>query len=175
LATVYGIVSQVDGYIGVASEVGVGSVFTIYLPAVEAPAELTDPADDGPALSPCTFLVVEDEGSMREVTGRILERLGHRVLVAGSGREAVEIAAASPVPIDVLVTDVIMPGMLGRRVAQEVERLQPGVRVLYMTGYGRPGLTSDGALEVGMSVIEKPFSAADLLEKLREVLGSDQP
>jgi hypothetical protein len=173
LATVYGIVSQAEGYIEVASEVGVGTVFTVYLPATAREATPT-PATVTAARRPpdrCTILLVEDERAMRDVTRRILERRGHRVLVAGSGREAVELAAASTEPIDVLLTDVIMPEMLGRDVAAGVSRVQPGVRVLYMSGYDRPVLTSDGRLELGVVLMEKPFDEATLLDKLREVLG----
>jgi PAS domain S-box-containing protein len=171
LATVYGIVSQADGYIELNSEVGVGTVFTVYLPATERVTGAVEAAQESHAPARSTVLVVEDEPAMRDVTRRILERRGHRVLVATSGREAIALARTFPESIDVLLTDVIMPEMLGKQVAEEVLVAQPGVRVLFMSGYARPGLTSDGTLEPGVVLLEKPFTETALLDKVREVLG----
>jgi CheY-like chemotaxis protein len=117
-------------------------------------------------------LVVEDEPAMREVTRRLLERNGYRTLTAASGAAAVDIADGHDGPIDVLLTDVVMPKMLGREVAERVRAIRPAIRVLYMSGYAQPVLTSDGTLEPGAVVLEKPFSEAALCEQLQEVTGS---
>jgi PAS domain S-box-containing protein len=171
LATVYGIVTQAGGYLQIYSEPGRGTTFTALFPATEqrpAAAESSRPVSShsgGEAV-----LVVEDEEAMREVTRRILDRNGYRVLVAASGVEAIAIARDRGSEIDLLLTDVIMPQMLGKEVAEHIVEHHPALRVLFMSGYAQPVLASQGTLDPGVSLVEKPFSEAQLLEKVREVL-----
>jgi hypothetical protein len=174
LATVYGIVNQVDGYVQIYSEVGIGTTFLVLLPTAErgaapaAPPKVPTQRGAGE-----TILVVEDEPAMREVTRRILSRNGYRVLVAASGREAMELAANQPGDIDILLTDVVMPQMLGREAAEKIGALQPGVKVLFMSGYTQGLLDTQGIVQSGVNLIEKPFTETSLLTKLRQVVTAD--
>ena len=172
LATVYGILTQADGHIRIYSEPGGGTTFSITLPATALAAS--------PAASEVTYqrtpsgetvLVVEDEAALREVTRRILARNGYQVITAASGPEALEIARNYPGEIHLLVTDVVMPHMLGKEVAEQILLIKPGTEVLYMSGYARPVLASQGRLEPGVALVEKPFSEADLLAKAGQVLN----
>jgi nitrogen-specific signal transduction histidine kinase/CheY-like chemotaxis protein len=172
LATVYGILTQADGHIRIYSEPGGGTTFSITLPAttLAANAEATvttyhrTPSGE-------TVLVVEDEAALREVTRRILARNGYQVITAASGPEALEIARNYQGEIHLLVTDVVMPHMLGKEVAEQVLLIKPETEVLYMSGYARPVLASQGRLEPGVALVEKPFSEADLLAKAGRVLN----
>jgi two-component system, cell cycle sensor histidine kinase and response regulator CckA len=174
LATVYGIVNQAQGYVQIYSEIGIGTTFLVLLPTAER-----DAAPAGPPKVPTqrgageTILVVEDEPAMREVTRRILSRNGYRVLVAANGREAMELAANQPGDIDILLTDVVMPQMLGREAAEKVSALQPGVKVLFMSGYTQGLLDTQGVVQPGVNLIEKPFTETSLLTKLRQVVTAD--
>jgi len=173
LATVYGIISQAGGYAQIYSEPGLGTTFTALLPATEDTRPKLQPSTERPSeRGGETILVVEDEDAMREVTRRILSRNGHTVLVAASGEDAIGIASGHVGDIDLLLTDVIMPQMLGKEVAERIIALRPGIRVLYMSGYAQPVLASNGTLSEGVSLIEKPFSAFELLAKAREVLDA---
>jgi PAS domain S-box-containing protein len=173
LATVYGIISQAGGYAQIYSEPGLGTTFTALLPATEDVRPQVDkPAERAHGRSSETVLVVEDEDAMREVTRRILSRNGHTVLVAASGEEAISIAAGHQGDIDLLLTDVIMPHMLGMEVAERITAIRPAIRVLYMSGYAQPVLASHGTLAEGVSLIEKPFSAIELLTKTRDILDA---
>jgi two-component system cell cycle sensor histidine kinase/response regulator CckA len=170
LATVYGIVTQAGGTVQIYSEAGIGTTFTILLPATaveaqEAPVEMSAAGLTGHG---ATVLVVEDEAALREVTSRILRRGGYTVLVAGSGDEAVRLAAENHV--DVLLTDVIMPGMLGRELATAVHRTSPGIKVLFMSGYAQPVLTTHGTLSADVHLLEKPFTSAELMRALHDEL-----
>jgi PAS domain S-box-containing protein len=172
LATVYGIITQAEGHVQFYSEPGHGTTFTALLPATDQLPVETEPA--APSSRPTnggeTVLVVEDEAALREVTDRILARNGYRVITARHGAEAIDVARHEAGEIHLLITDVIMPEMLGREVAANIRASRPGVRVLYMSGYAHPVLTSQGTLEAGVTLIEKPFTEADLLAKVREVL-----
>jgi CheY-like chemotaxis protein len=117
-----------------------------------------------------TVLVVEDEAALREVTRRILSRHGYSVLTASGGIEAIALARHHHGDIDVLVTDIIMPVMLGKDVAAAVTALRPGVPVIYMSGYARSMLMSNGSLERGVVLLEKPIAEDDLLRTVRQVL-----
>ena len=176
LATVYGILTQADGHIRIYSEPGGGTTFSITLPATTLAA---DPAaaEDTYQRTPSgeTVLVVEDEAALREVTRRILARNGYQVITAASGPEAVEIARSYQGEIHLLVTDVVMPHMLGKEVAEQVLLIKPGAEVLFMSGYARPVLASQGRLEPGVALVEKPFSEADLLAKVGQVLNGHFP
>ena len=118
------------------------------------------------------MLVVEDEAALLEVTRRLLCRNGYQVLAAAGGQAALELAAGHPGGIDVLLTDVVMPKMQGREVAERVSALQPGARVLYMSGYTQGLLGEQGVLEPGVQLIEKPFTEQGLLAKLNEILST---
>jgi CheY-like chemotaxis protein len=172
LATVYGIVQQADGHIRIYSEPGGGTTFSMTLPATtqdatpEAPEAIYERSPSGE-----TVLVVEDEAALREVTRRILARNGYQVITAASGPEALDIARHHQGEIHLLVTDVVMPHMLGKEVAEQVLLIKPGAEVLYMSGYARPVLASQGRLEPGVALVEKPFSEADLLAKAGQVLN----
>jgi hypothetical protein len=119
-----------------------------------------------------TVLIVEDEAPLREIARRILDRNGYTVLVAADSANAIDIAAEEGTGLDLLLTDVIMPQMLGKEVANRITNLCPSVRVLYMSGYAQPILAAQGTLEPGVTLVEKPFTEASLLEKVREVLDA---
>jgi hypothetical protein len=172
LATVYGIVTQAGGTITIYSEPGHGTTITILLPASEhLPAVETIPQDrDSLRGHGQTVLVAEDEPALREVTARILRRGGYTVLVAANGREAQEIADNHPAPIDVLLTDVIMPGILGNALAQQVVAVRPNTRVVFMSGYAQPVLASHGTLEPDVHLLEKPFTSTELLRAIHHQL-----
>jgi signal transduction histidine kinase/CheY-like chemotaxis protein len=174
LATVYGIVAQNEGHIKIYSHPGMGTTFSIMLPVTaEAAGPLPGPAPGPEQRRPTgeTVLVVEDEAALREVTRRIFTRNGYRVITAADGPEALRIARDHPGAIHLLITDVVMPHMLGQEVAERVRAIRPGVQVLFMSGYAQPVLTSQGRLDPKVALVEKPFSAADLLAKAGQVLG----
>jgi CheY-like chemotaxis protein/nitrogen-specific signal transduction histidine kinase len=172
LATVYGIVTEAEGTIAIKSELGVGTTFTIMLPVTaEATASIHEPAPYERVPKGETVLVVEDEEALREVTERIFARNGYHVLTAASGREAIALVRGYEGDIHLLVTDVVMPKMLGKEVAEQIGQLRPDIEVLFMSGYAQPVLASQGRLEPGVALVEKPFSEAALLAKAGQVLN----
>jgi CheY-like chemotaxis protein len=175
LATVYGIITQAGGHAQIYSEPRRGTTFTALFPAATdaVAAHAKDVSATYRESSGETILVVEDEDALREVASRILSSNGYRVLTAANGHEAIELARTSGGQIDLLLTDVVMPHMLGKEVAEHIESLQPGVRVLYMSGYAQPVLASQGTLDPGVSLVEKPFSEPTLLAKVRDVLEQE--
>jgi PAS domain S-box-containing protein len=173
LSTVYGTITQTGGQISIYSELGVGTTISALVPAtteslpvVERPAE----PDAGTAGGGETVLVVEDEDAMREVTERILTRNGYRVMTAAGGDHALELARRHDGEIHLLLSDVIMPKMLGKEVADRVTALRPDTRVLFMSGYARPVLTENGTLGDDVTLVAKPFSERGLLQAVRSVL-----
>jgi CheY-like chemotaxis protein len=174
LATVYGIVAQARGHVEIASEPGLGTTCTVLLPITE---HCSDPEEEHGATPSRgggrTVLVVEDEAPLRDVTERLLSRNGYHVLAARDGEHAIDLAAQHPAAIDVLLTDLIMPKVLGREVAQRVAELRPNIAVLYMSGFPEPILSAEGNLEPGAALLEKPFSESALIEKLLEVAPTD--
>jgi PAS domain S-box-containing protein len=173
LATVYGIVSQTGGMVELSSEVGVGTAVTILLPSVAAAVtELAAPRLVREHRSGETILVVEDEELVRDVASRILTQHGYHVLVAPTGAEAVALIAGHPGTIDLLLTDVVMPGMTGREVADRVSDVRPEMRVLYMSGHPESVIASQGVMEQGISLLPKPFTAEDLVDHIRAVLDA---
>jgi len=172
LATVYGIVKQSGGHVKVYSEPGRGTTFKVYFPAIEAVEGRGDaePAAAEPARGKEVVLLVEDEEGVRRLTQSLLERLGYRVLAAPGGAEALEAAAGHRGEIDVLVTDVVMPQMSGPQVAEALEPLHPGIKVLYLSGYADDAVVRHGVLGAGKAFLQKPFTAAALAEKVRQVL-----
>ncbi len=174
LATVYGVIKQSGGYIWVYSELGQGTTFKIYLPRVDAPVQ-TAPHSVAPAKSlqgSETILLVEDEESLRTLTLGLLQRHGYAVLAASSGAQALEIARRHQGRIHLLLTDVVMPGISGRALAEHLLALHPGIKVLYMSGYTKFAISHHGVLEEGPSLLQKPFTRDALLGKMREVLES---
>jgi len=173
LATVYGIITQAGGHAQIYSEPGLGTTFTALFPATDQDVQPRERAAVQLHLRGGeTVLVVEDEDAMREVTRRILARNGYKVLAASRGEEAITIAQQPDLSIDLLLTDVVMPQMLGKEVAERVRQIQPAVRVLYMSGYAQPVLASRGTLAEGVILVEKPFNEAGLLSKVKEALES---
>ncbi len=172
LSIVYGIVKQNGGEILVYSEPGRGTAFKIYLPAVMESAEavVREGEDSTPVPSTETILLVEDEPQVRSLTRTMLARLGYRVLEAESGDEALRIASGHEGPLDLLLTDVVMPRMGGTDLARHVQSTRPGVRVLYMSGYTDNGVIDQGMLTADTPFIQKPFTSAALSRKVREVL-----
>ena len=171
LATVYGIVKQSGGHVAVYSEVGHGTTFKIYLPAVaEALATSEEPAPVSPPRGSETVLLVEDEAELHDLLAEVLEDTGYTVLRAGDGAEAVKVCAERERPIDLLLTDVVMPGMSGRELAARVQPLRPAMKVLYMSGYTDGAIVHHGVLEPGIAFIQKPFAPPAIAHKVREVL-----
>ncbi|MEV4639522.1 PAS domain S-box protein [Actinoplanes sp. NPDC049548] len=181
LATVYGIATAAGGHVRISSEAGIGTTVSIVLPASDdgpppeqagAPGEANpSPAGEAPEE---TILLVEDEHALRESTSRTLVRAGYHVLVADDGAAAVRIARETPGPIHLLLTDVIMPEMMGNEVAARVRELRPDVPVLYMSGYAQPVLTENGTLPPGVEIVEKPFTRTVLLERVQARLHKDR-
>jgi PAS domain S-box-containing protein len=177
LSTVYGIIKQSGGYIWVSSEAGKGTTFKIYFPRVAERAEtvaqvvsseeavLTEPGTE-------TILLAEDEANLRYLARQFLEKQGYKVIEAADGAAAMQIAVAHEGVINLLLTDVIMPGMNGRELAQRISEIRPQTKVLYMSGYTENVIGHDGTLDAGVSLLQKPFTLRELKSKVREVLDS---
>jgi PAS domain S-box-containing protein len=173
LSTVYGIVKQSDGYVWVYSEVGVGTTFKIYLPRVDEAAQLAREERPGALAGGTeTVLLVEDEESLREMLREILDANGYSVLVARDGAEALRMSAAHAGPIQLMVTDVIMPGITGPRVAELVAEARPETKVLFVSGYSDESVTRHGLLGPGRTFLSKPFGPELLLRRVRESLDA---
>jgi CheY-like chemotaxis protein len=174
LATVYGIVRQNKGFINVYSEPGLGTTFTIYLPRYvgntgQARAkDVVAPDKRGSE----TILLVEDEPAILEITTVILKSQGYKVLAASSPGEAIRLASEQINKIHLLMTDVVMPEMNGRDLAQKLRALYPQLKCLYISGYTADVIAHHGVLDTGLYFIQKPFSVNVLIDKLREVLDS---
>ncbi len=173
LATVYGIVTRAGGAVRVASGTGRGTTVTVLLPVTDPTEHDQRPTGESNRDAGTAVLLVEDEPAVREMTRRVLDRGGYHVLTAASGPDAIAIAGQQG-RIDVLLTDVIMPKMMGKELADRVRALRPGLRVLFMSGYTQGTLSAQGILEPGLNLIEKPFSAASLLARLNEVLAQTE-
>jgi two-component system cell cycle sensor histidine kinase/response regulator CckA len=175
LATVYGVVKQSGGYIWVYSEPGHGTTFKVYLPRI-AEEVLTDVRHNGLASSPLprgseVVLLVEDEKGVRDLTREYLEMAGYTVLEAENGHTGLELASMHSGPIHLLMTDVVMPGISGRELAQRITNIRPGIKVLYMSGYTDQAVIHQGILEEDAVLLQKPFTIATLASKLREILA----
>ncbi|HOZ46729.1 MAG TPA: PAS domain S-box protein [Candidatus Hydrogenedentes bacterium] len=175
LATVYGIVKQNDGFINVYSELGHGTTLRIYLPRYTNPADLArkERPPERMARGRETVLLVEDEPAILKLTTTMLGRLGYTVLAASMPGEAMRLAAAHPGEIHLLITDVVMPEMNGRDLANRLSSLHPGLKCLFMSGYTANVIAHHGVLEDGVHFIEKPFSVRDLAARVREALGNE--
>ncbi len=172
LATVYGMVKQNGGDIWVYSEPGSGTTFKLYFPMVEEPAD-SERGKPSETHRPGgeTLLLVEDERSVRELTVRILERLGYHVLSAESGEEALRVSSSFEGHIALMLTDVIMPGMNGPQVAEALTAIRPGMKVLFLSGYTENTILYHGVLEAGLDFMPKPYNREALARKIRELLG----
>ena len=169
----YGIVKQAGGFIWVYSEPGQGTSFKIYLPAVDATAERTTAAATTPAPRGTeTVLLVEDAAAVRAVTKQILERQGYTVLEAPDGEAGLRLAQRHRGVIHLLLTDVVMPRVGGRELAEQLARLRPDVKVLYASGYTDDSVVRHGILESGTAYLQKPFSPESLARKVRDVLDA---
>jgi CheY-like chemotaxis protein len=171
LSTVYGIVKQSEGYIWCYSEVGVGTTFKVYLPRVHEEAAPGRQTTSPPLIRGSgTVLLIEDDPALRNLLSETLEGGGYTVLVADGGAKALEIAAEYPGAIQLVVTDVIMPGLTGRQAAQEIQAGRPEVRILFISGYTDEAIARHGLLEPGVNFLAKPFTPDALLRKVRAVL-----
>jgi len=173
LATVYGIVKQSGGYISVYSEPGRGTSFKIYLPRIATPAdEPAGPQKGGPAPGSETVLVVEDEPAVLTLSRRALEAQGYVVLAASDPLAALRVVERHGGTIHLLLTDVVMPGLSGRELADRLTAQRPGIRVLYMSGYPGDAVVQHGTLPSGSAFLQKPFSPDGLARKVRDVLDA---
>jgi signal transduction histidine kinase len=176
LSIVYGIVNQLGGHIWVYSEEGKGTTFKIYLPRAYEHARLSDAPPATSAELPRgqeTILVVEDEPGVLEVAAEALRQQGYTVLTANSPAEALQLAQDYSEPIHLLVTDVVMPVMSGRELADYLVRIYPQIRILYVSGYTENTIVHHGVLEEGVHLLPKPYTPSQLIQKAREVLDSD--
>ncbi len=174
LATVYGVVKQSGGYIAVESEKGKGACFSVYLPRVGQTVSAVEAKTGQPASirGSETVLLVEDAEALRKLANMFLRDSGYRVLTAADGTEALEVARSHSGPIHLLLTDVVMPGINGRVLGERLAPLQPGMKVLYMSGYTDSFIAGHGVLEAGTHLLHKPFTQETLARKVREVLDS---
>ena len=172
LATTYGILAQNEGHVKIYSEPGTGTTFSIMLPVTaETAIPLSKPTARHRTPKTETVLVVEDEDAVLQVTKRILTRNGYQVVTAAGGQEAIRIAHDCQTEIDLLIIDAVIPHMLGKDLAEMVRAIRPEIEVLFMSGYARPVLTSQGRLDPSMALVEKPFSEADLLGMAGQALN----
>jgi nitrogen-specific signal transduction histidine kinase/CheY-like chemotaxis protein len=172
LSTAYGIVRQSGGSIWVYSEVGKGTTFKVYLPRVFAATDSSPVLSVPPEDSSETVLLVEDDDGVRALARRILSGAGFEVLCASNGGEALLCCERHAGEIHLLLTDVVMPLMSGRQLAERIEALRPGTKVLYMSGYTDDAIVHHGVLEPGTAFVSKPFSSGELVRKVREVLDA---
>ncbi|HEV8195148.1 MAG TPA: MASE1 domain-containing protein [Gemmatimonadales bacterium] len=176
LATCYAIARQFGGHIGVYSEIGVGTTMRVYLPAVDAPASQTEarrlPARGGGIES---ILLVEDEEQVRRVAARALRKIGYTVHEAPNGEQAIEFLEHRPDRVDLVLTDVVLPGMGGRALAARVGELRPGMRILFMSGYSDDMVLQHRLLGLNVALLQKPFTAEALAERVRDILELPGP
>ncbi|HXG69379.1 MAG TPA: ATP-binding protein, partial [Gemmatimonadaceae bacterium] len=178
LATVYGIVKQTGGTVSVTSTPGAGATFEVYLPcALGNPQALLPAAPDrgGTIRGTETILIVEDEDGVRLLTRRILEQSGYRVFDANDADHAEAVFAKHARVIDLLLTDVVMPGISGPKLFARLQEQQPGLKVLYLSGYTQGAIVEQGPLGPGIELLQKPFTAAALNERVREVIEGPTP
>ena len=173
LSTVYGIVKQSRGYIWVSSRPGQGTRFEIYLPRAEdLPGSASEPLEETENSAKGTVLVVEDEASVRTLTCRVLEQNGYRVLEAHRAGLALEVLRDPAEQVDLLLTDVIMPGMSGTQLAREATRVRPDLAVLFMSGHNEEMLNQRVGLKISSNLLRKPFTPDQLVSAVRPYLGS---
>jgi PAS domain S-box-containing protein len=178
LATVYGIVKQSGGYVWIYSEPGLGTTLKLYFPEVSSAtafkAEEYKAIPKEGARGSETILLVEDEEAVRGLTSRILQKQGYRVIAAQHGKEAMDIATKEEGRIDLVLTDIVMPGMNGRGLVERLAGIRPRIKSLYMSGYTDDAILRRGVLTQRSSLIQKPFSAADLMNRVGELLAQSR-
>jgi CheY-like chemotaxis protein len=175
LSTAYGIVKQSGGNIWVYSEPGQGTTFKIYLPQVDEPlSELKEVVSEEIPRGDETILVVEDEETVRKLAVRILRGLGYTILEAPEGGGALILCEDFKKPIHLILTDVVMPGMSGRKLVERLREIHPEIKALYMSGYTDNAILHHGVLEKGTNFIQKPFTLENLARKVREVLDKNK-
>ncbi len=173
LATIYGIVQQSHGHIEIDSAVGRGSAFTVFLPHTAGAAEPRPVAVPVRTTSGSeTILVAEDEDAVRHLIRDVLRTHGYQVLTAADGREALAIAAQHPGPIDLVMSDVVMPGISGLEVIERLAQLRPRARVMLISGYADDAIAAYGVMDPSITLINKPFQLHDLTRRVREVLDT---
>jgi len=175
LATIYGIVTQAGGRIDVYSELGLGTRVSVLLPATDQAQTVEEAVASAPlARATETVMVVEDSADLREVVDRILSKSGYQVMVAANGPDALEMARDYTGHIDLLLTDLIMPQMLGSELAPRLVESRPDLRVLYMSGFAQPALGATGTLSPDVALLDKPFTEPTLLARVRQALKDKQ-
>ncbi len=171
LSMVYGFVAQHGGGIEVSSEPGMGACFNVYLPCSESAADAdTQVAAVGSRRASGVVLVVEDEDSIRDLVREILESVGYEVLTAANAQQAIALVGTHPGPLDLLLTDVVLPGVSGIDLAAQLKALRPGMRVLFASGYSDHALLRQGNLARGAAFIQKPFATEALLSSIRDMI-----
>jgi CheY-like chemotaxis protein len=175
LSTVFGIVQQSGGHIWLYSELGQGTTFRIYFPRSDRSASASSSSDRPPETLRGSekILLVEDEAQVRAASARILRRNGYEVVEAANGDEALDAWKGAGGSIDMLVTDVVMPGMSGRDLARKLESARPGLKVLYLSGYTSTAIVHHGVLDAGLEFLQKPVTPETLSRKVREVLDAE--
>ena len=177
LATVYGIIKQLGGYIWVSSELAAGTTFTMFFPESDASpqpskARAVPSGDVAVATARAIVLVVEDELGLRKLVVRTLARHGYRVLEAGTGQEALSVVAQAGDELQLIISDVVMPMMSGPEMVDQLRKTRPEIKVLYMSGYAGEVIARGGLIDAKTPFLEKPFAAGDLLQTVREVLNA---
>jgi two-component system cell cycle sensor histidine kinase/response regulator CckA len=172
LAMVYGIVKQNGGFINIYSEQGRGTSFKIFIPKILEEGESWEKNEESPAITGTgTVLIVEDDDMVRKIASEMLEAVGYTVIAIGKPEEALALCGDPGAAIDLLITDVIMPGMSGKELRDRVELTRPGIKVLFMSGYTSDVIAHRGVLEEGVHFLQKPFSMNDLARKVRDLLN----
>lgn len=174
LSTVYGIVKQNEGVIRVRSEIGLGTTFEVHLPRHRGEAEQAVSSEGAPIRGSETILVVEDEEAILSLAERFLQTLGYQVLTASTPTSALDVVNAHDGPLDLLLTDVVLPEMNGRQLQQRLLELRPEMRTAFMSGYDADVVAHRGVVEEGVAFIQKPFTMHTLTQRLREILDADQ-
>jgi CheY-like chemotaxis protein len=177
LATCHGIIKQSDGHINVYSEPGRGATFKIYLPKVRLEVKPAGPPLKSPGMprGTETILLVEDDPALRQMAATLLERLGYTLLTAGNGLEALNVTHQQTTGrIDLLFTDVVMPHMSGKELADRVRSLYPQTKILFTSAYTENAFSHQGVLQPGIALLQKPFTPSALAAKVREVLDSEK-
>jgi CheY-like chemotaxis protein len=172
LATIYGIVKQNGGFISAYSELGQGSVFKIYLPRIIAESEpLKKPEEVSVPLGGRTILLVEDDEMVRGMTAKMLRVIGCQVIAYGNPQEALANCERGQVSVDLLISDVVMPGMNGSELCDRIMKVCPTIKVLFMSGYGSDIVHHHGVLSEGVHFLQKPFSKRELIRAIRQAIG----